>query len=52
MRDADHYEVLTDTKEVKKAWEDAEKRIWKALPRWVPQLPMKVGFEYLNLEEK
>ena len=50
--DKEHYEVLTDPAAVKAAWNDAEQRIWKALPRWVPQRPMKVGFEYLNLKEK
>ena len=50
--DTEHYQVLTDKEEVKAAWRDAEKRIWEALPRWIPQRPMKVGFEYLNLKEK
>ncbi len=50
--DKDHYQVLTDPEEVKAAWRDAEKRIWTALPMWIPQRPMKVGFEYLNLKEK
>ena len=50
--DKDHYEVLTDPAAVKAIWRDAEQRIWKALPRWVPQRPMRVGFEHLNFKEK
>ena len=50
--DKDNYQVLTDPEAVKAAWRDAEKRIWKALPRWIPQRPMKVGLEHLNLKEK
>ena len=50
--DTEHYEVLTEDKQIKAALDSAEQRIWAALPRWVPQLPLQVGFEYLNLKEK
>ena len=48
----DHYEVMTYPKEAKAALDAAEKRIWAAWPRWIPKLPMEIGFEYLNLKEK
>jgi hypothetical protein len=50
--DTDHYEVLTNAKAAKEACDAAERRIWAALPRWVPHLPMDIGYEYLNLKEK
>jgi len=50
--DVDHYKVILDEAQGKKAVADAQERVWQAMPKWVRRKNLTVGYEYLNLKEK
>ena len=52
FQDREHYEVITDEEEKRKALFDCDVRVRRALPAWFPSRPTLFGYEYLNLKEK
>ena len=45
-------EGFYEERQAKQLIAETESKIWNALPRWMVQRPLTIGYEYLNLKEK